>query len=153
MSDNIITKMSLLSSLSKTLTKTTRDEWISMSYDDLTKDVVEPLNMIGHDARKTIINRLDFAQFDLLTRKLWDAQDIQPIEESYNDEEKFEEPYERVLPIVILLEDILTIRMEVEPLMKRKEDMAKQLTLLNVILQPHLLDGVAQKINDKRNGK
>lgn len=149
----MLKKMDSFSSISKILTDTTRSEWINMSYDDFVKTVVEPLNMMGHDSRKRIINGIDYPQFEMLTSKCWDAQDIQPTEDTYDNEEEFEEPYDRVLPILVLLEDVLSIRIEVEPTMDRKNTMAKQLALLNVILQPHLFEDMADKINEKRNAK
>ena len=48
--------------LTKILIDTTRNQWIEMEYDDFIKTVVEPLNMMGHDARQIVINKLSFPQ-------------------------------------------------------------------------------------------
>jgi hypothetical protein len=151
-----------MSSLLKILSDTTRNEWINMSYDNLIKNIVEPLNMMGHEARKRIINSLKFAQFDMLTRKLWDAQDVQPTDtdtDANADAEvdvnanNFVEPYERVVPILILLEDILTIRSEIESTKNIQDDIVKQLGLLNLILNPDHFNDIVSKINEDKKRK
>lgn len=132
------------------LTNTTREEWIQMDHDDFIKNAVEPLNMMRNEQLKTVISQITYPQFELLASKCWEEQDKQPDESTYDDEEQFREAYDETLPIVILLENITSIRIEIEPDYVRKQKMAKQLALLNIILQPHLFDNVAQKINDRR---
>lgn len=140
--------------LSNILTDHTRDEWIAMSHEFFVKHVVENLNMLRKGQLKSVIENLTYPQFEMLTSKCWEEQDQQPLQDSNddsNDEERFRQAYDETLPIVVLLENILSIRIESEQEHARKETMAKQLALLNIILQPHLFDDVAKKINEKRS--
>lgn len=147
--------------LLRILTDTTREEWIQMNHDFFIKHIVENLNMMRNNQLKTTINQLTFPQFEMITSKCWDEQDQQPNEpgepgesgESDESDETFREAYDKTLPIVILLENILSIRIESEIEYSRKEKIAKQLALINIILQPHLFDDVADKINRKRRDK
>lgn len=140
--------------LQKLLTTTSKQEWINMTYEHFLREIVEPLNMIGHESRRKVIETLDYPQFKMLTSKCWEEQDKQPMtepgKEDYENETQFEEAYYETLPIVLLLEDILSIRLTFETLEQRKHDMTKQLGILNLILKPHLLDDVAEKINKKK---
>ena len=85
-------------------------------------------------------------KFEMLTKKCWEEQDKQPTEQPIDSKEL--SPYEETLPIVILLENMLSIRIEYEQNLQTKTEMAKQLTLLNLILSTHLVEGVAENLNE-----
>lgn len=134
---------------------TSRQQWIDMTLDDFTKNIVEPLNMIGNRGRQNIVQHLKYQDFILLTTKCWEEQDKQPEEledpEEPEDPEKHDEAYYDTLPIVLLLEDLLSIRLTMENDSERFIDLSKQKGLVELYLKPHLFDDVANKINKKKN--
>jgi hypothetical protein len=132
------------------LSDTSRQEWKDMSYDYFIKYVVEPLNMMGTPGREKIVASLDYPQFELLTMKCFEEQDRQPTEETYEDEEKYEEAYYDTLPILLLLEDLLSIRIVMENDSNRILDLTKKKGIVELFLKPHLFDDIANKINEKR---
>lgn len=160
--------------LTKLLYNTTLEQWIDMPYDDFYTNIVEPLNMMDARTFDPLIRKLPVPQFEMLRKKCWEEQDVQPShyddgdDEEHNNEDGDDgehnnddgdehnndeapapdelEAYDKTLPIVILLENMLSVRIEHEQDQTRKLEMAKQLTLLNIILSTHLVEGLADKI-------
>lgn len=132
--------------ISKLLNDTNRDEWISMKSDFFIKNVVEPLNMMDNVNFTNVIRQLPFSKFEYLTQKCWEEQDKMPS----SDPDKYEDAYEETLPIVLLLEKTLSVRIQTERDMEQKNRISKQLSLVNLILSPHRFEGLASEINNKR---
>lgn len=134
------------------ITENTLDEWKEMSYDYFCDNVVSPLNNLN-SSKKTkkvfddIILNLERPQFDLLVKKCWEEQDKQPQNYENATDNELIDCYDETLPIVILLENILTIRFQVEKDKHTRTEMAKQLALLNVILSTHVFDDLADELN------
>ena len=137
-----------------------------MPYDVFYTNIVEPLNMMDARTFDPLIRKLPVPQFEMLRKKCWEEQDVQPScydegDEGKDDKEDDDdegdavdevptpdemEAYDKTLPIVILLENMLSVWIEHEQDQTRKLEMAKQLTLLNIILSTHLVEGLADKI-------
>jgi hypothetical protein len=120
-----------------------REQWIAMPNKDFIKYVVEPLNMMGIDPFSKLIRQVPYEKFELLIRKCWEEQDKEPNPDNY------EEAYEETLPIVLLMEKSLNVKIQTERDMDRKNNMAKQLAMISVILSPHRLENVVKKVNKK----
>jgi hypothetical protein len=132
------------------INNTTLDEWKNMEYDTFYDDIVSPLNMMQPNVLKKVITSLHNPQFDMLTKKCWEEQDRQPNSVTGpNNEQELIDKYDETVPILILLENILSIRIELENDQYKKTEMAKQLAMLNIILSPHLLESIADRMNDQ----
>ena len=134
-----------MSNIISMLTETTPKEWEIMSHQDFITNVVETLNMLRSNQFENIIKDLTYPQFQAFAQKCWEEQDQPP--EDTNDETLYRQSYDESLPIIILLEKALSIRIQFQDSQEHKQNMAQQLSLLNIILSPHLFDNVAEKIN------
>ena len=115
----------------------TRNQWIAMKHTDFIRNFVEPLNMMDKNTFKKLIQNLKYTCcLEFLIQKCWEEQDKTPSinPDHYND------AYEETLPIVLLLEKILSNRIpnEKDPSIKIK--LTQQLGLIAVILSPHKLE-------------
>lgn len=116
-----------------------RQQWISMHYNDFIKNFVEPLNMMNKDAFKQLVQSLKYPScLEYLIQKCWEEQDKTPSA----DPEHFNDAYEETLPIVLLLEKILSNRIPVETDSILKTKLTQQLGLISVILSPHKLENI-----------
>ena len=127
------------------LQHTTLKEWQNMPCSKFITDVVEDLNMMPANQFCKLIARITYPQFEMFIKKCWEEQDTSP--QDTNDEELFRQAYDETLPIVVLLENALTTRIQTEESSQHKQKMGQQLALVNIILSPHLFDGIANQIN------
>lgn len=134
-----------MSNIIQILTNTTRLEWENMSHQQFISTVIEDLNMMSNENFNDIIANLTYPQFEAFSKKCWEEQDQPP--ENVDDEEVFRKAYDQTLPILILLENALNLRIELELDLDKKKNISQQLALLRIILSPHLLDDFAQKMN------
>lgn len=123
--------------MNKLISSINRNQWIAMKYDDFIRNFVEPLNMMDKNNFKLLIQNLNYTGcLEYLIQKCWEEQDKTPNEftDHYND------AYEETLPIVLLLEKILSNRISTEKDSNIKTKLTQQLGLVSVILSPHKLE-------------
>lgn len=126
---------------------TTRPEWISMKSDYFIKYVVEPLNMMDAKSFKKFVTEIEYPnKLEFLIQKCWTEQDKMPSQ----DPDHYNDAYEETLPIVLLLEKILSNRISTENDSTVKKSLTQQLSLITLILSPHKLENTADSINQKK---
>jgi hypothetical protein len=106
-----------------------------MSLDELEERFVNEMSQFTEQRLGRVIQRLDERSYDFWTKKLWDAQDIEP----YADDEYAS--YNRSIPVMIVLKRSLLLRLPVEEDQSRRRRLQQQLSLLSLVLNP---DAVAE---------
>ncbi len=133
-------------SLQTVFCTTTKQQWISMTHDYFVNNIVGPINMMSNQMLSDILKLVPYEQFMLITQKAWEEQDKMPDAQ----EQHFEDAYQETLPMVLFLEKILTLKIQLERDLTRKNKLGQQLAIVSLILSPHKLESLAQSINDKR---
>lgn len=129
--------------MNKLISSINRNQWIAMKYDDFIRNFVEPLNMMDKNNFKLLIQNLNYTGcLEYLIQKCWEEQDKTPNEFNSNgfNSDHYNDAYEETLPIVLLLEKILSNRISTEKDSNIKTKLTQQLGLVSVILSPHKLE-------------
>jgi len=110
--------------------------WKEMTFDDFNEKVIHPFTQMNEDDFVKAITELPWKQANFLLKKLWTVQD--------------ELSYEDSLVYFDLIQAILLIRLDSEtgfPNLSEQKKGIRQLAHVNILLQPQLVDGVAEAIS------
>jgi hypothetical protein len=104
--------------------------WRMMPLQELEDRFVTEMSQFPEERLAKVIQRLSSRDFEFWTKKLWDAQDIQP------DPRDQMASYERSMSVMVVLKRSLLLRLAVEPDAAKRTQLNQQLGLLSLILNP-----------------